>query len=173
MTRNFTTFIAPAFLATTLFTGTAADAAYVTDAQRILDVVAQTGTKVTHKVCTGEDATSAGFYELHTDDDNKVTKDELTLCTNNAKDEEYLTTIKHEAIHVAQSCQGYEENVSGRTDKWLRRQINRNYGDDGYQWLTEIYEKEDWGIETEAFGMEARPTTEIVETVQDACAFAF
>ena len=173
MTRTFTTLIAPAVFATAVFVGTASEAAYVPDSQRILDVVAQTGTKVTHKVCTGEDATSAGFYELHTDDDNKVTKDELTLCTNNAKDEEYLTTIKHEAIHVAQSCQGYEENVSGRTDKWLRRQINRNYGDDGYQWLTEIYEKEDWGIETEAFGMEARPTTEIVETVQDACAFAF
>ena len=46
MTRTFTTFIAPAFFATALFAGTAAEAAYVPEAERILDVVAQTGTNL-------------------------------------------------------------------------------------------------------------------------------
>jgi hypothetical protein len=173
VTRTFSTFIAPAVLATAVFAGTAADAAYIPEAQRILDVVAQTGTTITHKVCAGEDAGSFGFYELHTDDDNKVTKDELTVCTDQAKGPAYLETIKHETIHVAQACQGYKENVSGRTDKWLRKQLKKFYGEDGYASLEETYDKEHLDIELEAFGMESRPTAEIIEVVQDACAFYF
>ena len=44
MTRTFTTFVTPAVFASALFAGTAAEAAYVPEAQRILDVVAQTDT---------------------------------------------------------------------------------------------------------------------------------
>ena len=103
MTRTFTTFVAPAVFATALFAGTAAEASYVPEAQRILDVVAQTGTKITHKTCTGEDAGNAGFYEIHSNDDGKVTKDELTVCDNNAKGRDYLPTIKLEAIEEKES----------------------------------------------------------------------
>ena len=71
MTRTFTTFIAPAVFATAVLAGNAAGAAYTPEAERILDVVAQTGTTITHKVCTGEDKGSYGFYSLHTDDDGK------------------------------------------------------------------------------------------------------
>ena len=172
MTRTFTTFVAPAVFASALFAGTAAEAAYVPEAQRILDVVAQTGTTITHKTCTGEDAGNAGFYEIHVDD-GKVTKDELTVCDNNAQGRDYLPTIKHEAIHVAQACQDWDADTTGRTDKWLRKQLDQNFGPKAYEKLASLYEKEDLGIELEAYGMEARPTTEIIEVVKDACAFAF
>ena len=173
MTRTFTTFVAPAVFATALFAGTAAEAAYTPEAERILDVVAQTGTTITHKVCTGEDKGSYGFYSLHTDDDGKVTKDELTVCTDQAKGPAYLATIKHEVIHAAQACQDWDADTTGRTDKWLRKQLDQNFGPKAYEKLASLYEKEDLGIELEAYGMEARPTTEIIEVVKDACAFAF
>ena len=173
MTRTFTTFVAPTVFATALFTGTAAEASYVPEAQRILDVVAQTGTKITHKTCTGEDAGNAGFYEIHSNDDGKVTKDELTVCDNNAKGRDYLPTIKHEAIHVAQACQQWDADTTGRTDKWLRKQLKENFGPKAYEKLTSLYDKDHVDIELEAYGMEARPTAEIIEVVKDACAFAF
>ena len=173
MTSTFTTVIAPAVFATALFAGTAAEASYVPEAQRILDVVAQTGTKITHKTCTGEDAGNAGFYEIHTNDDGKVTKDELTVCTDQAKGPAYLATIKHEVIHAAQACKGYKENVSGRTDKWLRKQFEKHYGKEGYEILAKGYSEEHMEIELEAYGMESRSAEEIIEVVKDACAFAF
>ena len=173
MTTNFTTFIAPTFFATALFAGTAAEAAYVPEVERILDVVAQTGTTITLKACTGEDKGFYGFYQINVDDDGNVLQDELTVCTDQAKGPDYLATIKHEVIHAAQACKGYEENVSGRTNKWLRKQFEKAYGKEGYEILAKGYEEEDMEIELEAYGMENRPAAEIIEVVKDACAFAF
>ena len=106
MTRTFTTFIAPAVFATAVLAGNAAEAAYTPEAERILDVVAQTGTTITHKVCTGEDKGSYGFYQLHTDDDSKVTKDELTVCTDQAKGRAYHQARGHPRRSSLQGVRG-------------------------------------------------------------------
>lgn len=66
----------------------------------------------------------------------------------------------------------------GRRHHRQNRQVapqaaQRELRSEGLQKLTSLYDKDHVDIELEAYGMEARPTAEIIEVVKDACAFAF
>ena len=93
---------------------------------QVLDAVRNTGTEVhyydqrcdTHKV--------AGFYQLN------ANVDRLVICPSNQRNHSDLfDTIRHEAIHVVQACNGGavldREYYSKNTDPDIQKWVQQNY----------------------------------------------
>ena len=124
--------------------------------------VEATGTTIVEKVCGG----GYGRYELHTKG-REVLLDRLTMCTDAIGTDKalYMETLRHEAVHVAQACNGWD-SATGRSETWLKTQMGKDYNIDV---LLDGYDEAHHYNELEAYYLESKTTAEIIGVVEDAC----
>ena len=128
--------------------------------------VEATGTTIVEKECEqAEDTVTFGWYEVEWKGDKLVT-DERVICTDAAKGDEYVATLKHEATHVAQACTGWDTVLPEGTKQLTRELSSRHDVDE----LLATYEEEEHAIELEAFYMETKTVDEVTQLVRKWCA---
>ena len=83
----------------------------------------------------------------------------MVFCTNNFKSEEELyQTLAHEAVHVAQDCKtGINTFTNAPLGNW--KSLVPHLTDKDASIIVNFYEKDKWGIETEAFYLMYRPSS--------------
>ena len=97
-----------------------------------------------------EDRYTLGFYV--------PSKNIMVICTNVAGKDMQFETLTHEVVHVIQDARAGIENgeLNGPSRSYFKALVN-HLSDDKANTITSLYDREDWGVETEAFYFEDKP----------------
>ena len=84
----------------------------------------------------------------------------IVICTNVTTKEEQMTTLTHEAVHVVQDLRTGINNsrMGGISNEKFDYYVKR-LSDHHVTIITEAYDKSDWVLEVEAFGLQYFPHT--------------
>ena len=98
----------------------------------------------------GENSYTMGFYV--------PSKNFMVICTNTTDTDEQFEVLTHEVVHVIQDARtGIDDDNLGETDSKTHYQLASNLSDDDVVTITELYDEEDWVVETEAFFYQDKP----------------
>ena len=149
-------------VATAFVVGSGAQAA-PQGAERLIGVLLNEGVKVeVHDYCKEEGRT--GYFSFRTD--GSYSGRQVGLCMNNISSEsEAWTTLRHEAVHVAQHCRDPRMGDTVLVDGYLEKNLSRY----DYQHVVDNYSKSDWLVEWEAFHMEDWSNDVIADIVIEQC----
>jgi len=103
--------------------------------------------------------------ELCEPDENSYTmgfyvpaKNFMVICTNVTNKYDQFEVLTHEVVHVIQDARtGINSDTLGETDDRTHYQLASNLQEDHVVTITELYDKEDWVVETEAFYYQDKP----------------
>ena len=133
------------------------------DKHYLLDIVQETGTTVIYnpEMCN-ESKGLMGYYSIITNAKGHYLKDEMGLCLKNVTSlSDLYNTVRHEAIHVAQECNGGPffpiQNYRGQLSENTIKNVS-------------AYDKEHWGHEVEAWhGAETLTDAQVAKILIQAC----
>ena len=98
----------------------------------------------------GENSYTMGFYV--------PAKNFMVICTNTTDTDEQFEVLTHEVVHVIQDARlGIDNDNLGETDRKTHYQLASNLSEDDVMIITELYDEEDWVVETEAFFYQDKP----------------
>ena len=131
----------------------------------LTEVVEATGTDVQAIHCKRGNV--YGFYQYAVNESTGVVTDRVVLCTNGPIDwnnaRSVLETLQHEAVHVAQACQGgplFNKQWHFEALEAMPREDIESLG---------LYEVADLPYEIEAFLFENMPAELVIQLVLQSC----
>ena len=96
----------------------------------------------------GENSYTMGFYV--------PAKNFMVICTNTTDNDEQFEVLTHEVVHVIQDARtGINSDTLGEARNHY--QLANNLSEDHVVTITELYDEEDWVVETEAFFYQDKP----------------
>ena len=112
------------------------------------------------KVSECEDDSSYGFYRSYV---GAYQPGMIQICTNVAVTEnDRYETLRHEAVHAAQHCRGWDTVMK---DTWMKQNVTQ----EDKRFVMSAYDKSDWIVEIEAFTLEHFPNAFIAKLVNINC----
>ena len=84
----------------------------------------------------------------------------IVICTNVTSKSEQMTTLTHEAVHVIQDLRtGINNSRMGQVSDQKYHYYVKSLSDHHVTIITELYDRSDWVLEAEAFGLQYFPHT--------------
>ena len=82
----------------------------------------------------------------------------MVICTKSVPVWVQMETLTHEAVHVIQDARTGIDNASlGEASDEILYKLVTNMADDKVSTIANLYDKEDWNVEVEAFYFETQP----------------
>ena len=128
-------------------------------------VIRETGTTIQFDAKDCNTQGLLGYYQLTIDSDGEIDRDVMTLCVkqHGSNYAELEDTFRHEAVHVAQACNGMNA-----INRW--QDLSELISESDYRLIVRNYDRGDYHLEMEAYVLAERMSNDqVAEFVSDNC----